>query len=333
MAAPTTEFGPPEDTRSEENTLPEIEDATLFRHKKRPQWGVAILAWERGKQRAYQFEDGRLRKFKEGYYSLMEPAENLERPREVVVAGLQDAIKAKIGKTDHKALTPVCSFEAQVELFTELFPEGFQDPEWINEHRSKPSGRTLKRYRDPVVAQARETLSRKECEDLLVQERHEDLTLAVQEILASTNLLPISAVKVLKALESEENREFAESVTALLHGEGDFDGRFKEHLEVLRKIYGKRPSWRIATALPALVYPEKQVCVRRSVFLRQAASISPNARYTKRASASAYRNFRRVAFAVRKRLQAAGHEPRDLLDIHDFIWLTLRNAALEHVKN
>ena len=33
----------------------------LVRHGKRDEWGLAVMAWERGKRRAYQFEDGKLR--------------------------------------------------------------------------------------------------------------------------------------------------------------------------------------------------------------------------------------------------------------------------------
>jgi nicotinamidase-related amidase len=47
-------------------------DAPLFRHVKRPEWGVGMLVWERDTARAYQFEDGRLRKIREGYYALLE---------------------------------------------------------------------------------------------------------------------------------------------------------------------------------------------------------------------------------------------------------------------
>jgi hypothetical protein len=293
---------------------------------------VAVLAWEKDKRRAYQFEDGKLRKFKKGYYSLLEPAKKVERPRETVVSSLQNAVRAKEGASDRKSLTPVCSFRDQVRLFERLFPEGFRSSSWIEEHRGGDGGRRLKRHRDPAIEEAREALGRGECNDLLEEGRHKDLSRAVYGILAGTSLVPLSAAKVLKEMKGDESQELAVAVSTLLHGEGDFDVRFGEYLRVLGKVYGHQPSWRVATALPALIYPEKQVCVRRSVFLRQAASISPDALYSKRVRVRAYKNFRRVAFAVRKRLQAEGHEPRDLLDIHDFSWLTLRNAALEHLK-
>lgn len=303
----------------------------LYRHTKRPEWGVAILAWEKDDRRGYQFEDGRLRTFKEGYYSLMRPAEDMERTPETVMASLENAIQTHKGKDEPAALEPVASFKAQMDLFLELYPKGFQDEKWIAEHREDADGRNLKRHRDPDIRAAQDALAQDRLATLLAEDDHQTVTDSVAEILAGSSLVPLQHVKVLKGLDEAESRTFAQSVADLLHGEGDYDPRFRAHLEVLTELFAGRPSWRIATALPALYYPEEQVCVRRSAFNRQAASIAPRGRYSRKARGGAYRNYRRVAFAVRKRLQASGHEPRDLLDIHDFVWATLRNAALDHL--
>ena len=328
MAAPTARL--PDQRKNVTDEMLD-HDGDLYRHKKRPEWGVAILAWEKGEKRAYQFEDGRLRKFQKGYYSLMEPAGKVERPRDAVVNGLEEAIEANKGREQPEALEPVASFRAQVELFEELYPEGFQDENWIADHRGDGPGRDLKRHRDPVAQEAQAKLTQERCDELIAQGRHGDLVDTVVAILGSTNLVALKHVKVLRRMDEEERVAFAEAVRGVLHGEGDWGEHFKKWVEVLTEIYGDGPSWRIATALPALVHPDEQVCVRRSAFVRQAASIAPLARYTKRAQYRSYKNFRRVAFAVRKRLQAEGHEPRDLLDVYDFVWATLRNAALEHL--
>jgi hypothetical protein len=320
------------DQRKNVTTAQLDHESGLYRHKKRPEWGVAILAWEKDDRRAYQFEDGRLRKFRKGYYSLLESVDELERRSpETVAKSLEHAIETNRGKEAPKVLEPVASFKAQIELFLELYPKGFQDAKWISDHRDEPSGRTLKRHRDPAVREIQEALAADRCATLLAEDAHTDLAEAAVEILAGTSLVALKHVKVLQRLDEPEARKLAESIADLFHGEGDYDPRYKQHLEVLTELYGGRPSWRLATALPALMFPQEQVCVRRSAFMRQAAVVAPKARYSRLARASSYRNFRRGAFAVRKRLQAAGHEPRDLLDVHDFIWATLRNAALDHL--
>lgn len=304
----------------------------LYRHVKRPEWGVAILAWEKENRRAYQFEDGRLRKFKKGYYSLMEPVDEVPGSKKAVVDGLEDAIEVSRGEDPPQALEPVAPFEAQVNLFLEKYPRGFNDEEWISDHRGRSSGRALKRHREPAMGETQELLSKENCERLIGQDRQGELMDAILGILGGTDLVALKHVKVLKKLDEGERREFAETIADLLHGEDPFSHRFKRYVEMMTKVYDGAPSWRIATALPALMYPHKHVCVRRSAFKRQAASIAPTARYSKRTKLRPYKNYQRVAYAVRKRLEAAGQEPRDLLDVHDFVWATLRNASLDDLK-
>lgn len=306
--------------------------STLYKHTKRPQWGVAILAWEKEDVRAYQFEDGRLRKFKEGYYNLMQEVDEVRGNEENLINDLQDAVVAKGGRAEKREpLKPVATFEEQVALFEEMYPKGFNDEQWIEDHRGTEGGRDLKRHRDPIVKAVSENLSLELCQEMIDDDRHGDLVEAALEILASTDLVSLKHVRMFKGLDPEENKKLAEGIFAVLHGEGDFRSRMHTYLEAMAEILGSRPSWRIATALPALAFPTDQVCVRRSAFKRQAGTIAPRSKYSRFARAKAYENYRRVAVAVRKRLEGAGHEPRDLLDVHDFIWATLRNAALDHL--
>jgi len=290
-----------------------------------------VLAWERETHRGYQFEDGRLRKIRKGYYKLLEPVDELEAPEAVVRKNLERAIQATGGEATRKIKKKVAPFEDQLALFLQLYPKGFQDPEWIADHRGDPDGTALKRHRDPSLQDAQEALSAERCADLIAEGQHDALAESIMDVLAGTNLLPISHVKSLRRLDDEERKVYAESVADLLHGERHFDERFRDYLSTLNSLLGGQPSWRIATALPALLHPHEHVSVRRSAFARQAGSIAPTARYTRRAQVGAYKNYRRVAIGVQKRLTEAGHEPRDFLDVHDFIWDTLRTSALDHL--
>jgi hypothetical protein len=48
---------------------------TLFRHARRPEWGLAILESETTTHRRFQFQDGQLRTFRRGFYELLEPVD------------------------------------------------------------------------------------------------------------------------------------------------------------------------------------------------------------------------------------------------------------------
>jgi hypothetical protein len=311
---------------------PEDLPEQLYRHSQRPEWGMALLAWERNGRRAYQFEDGKLRKIQEGYYDLLDPVDPQEGPITAVRTNLQAAITALKGGAEHKVYKAVCTFEQQIGLFTKLYPKGFKDPKWIDDKRGTTEGNSLKRHRVPSMAAAQEALDPVRAGSLIDEGQQGELTESILAVLADTNLVPLSHVKTLRRLDEEEASEYAEVVFALVHGEGSFDDRFNTYLDMLSRFLGGRPSWRIGTSLIALVHPQEHVAVRRSAFIRQAGSIAPTGVYTRKPKVASYRSFRRVALGAKSRLEGAGHEPADLLDVHDFIWTTLRKSALEHLK-
>jgi hypothetical protein len=327
----TPPLSEPETLATNSEADPTSLDRVLVRHSKRPEWGLAILAKEKKTRRAYQFEDGQIREFKEGYYGLLEPVEEVEGAEELIIQRLEEAIGADEGKPAPQAQKAVAPFEAQVKLFESLYPEGFKDATWIEEYR-RGRGRALKRHREPVIEKVREVLDREPVEAMIEGGRHGDLAKATLDILASTNLIPVTRVRELQGLDEDGVRAYAESVHFLLNGTDAFTVRFRRHLGALRGLLGTRPSWGLATVLPALKWPDEQVCVRHTAFLKQAGSIAPTGRYSSRARLRSYKNFRRVARTVRERLVELGHEPRDLLDVHDFIWATLRKSAVEKLQ-
>lgn len=304
----------------------------LFRHVKRPEWGVAILAWETGKRRAYQFDDGKLRRIRRGYYSFMQPVENLHGSEKSVVADLREAISLNKGAR-RKVLEPVATFAQQLEIFEALHPNGFKGEDWIEAHRRSSSGRQLKRHRDPVAQFVQERLAKSCCDQLLADGRHDEIVSVTLDAFGQTSLVPVKSVRALKRLDADERVDFAEAIRNLLHGPDEFGRRFALYVRFIRRVLGVRPSWQLATALPALMYPQEHVCVRRTAFIRQAADVAPAALYTRKPRRRSYENYRAVALTVRERLEAAGHEPRDLLDVRDFVWATLRNAALANLPD
>ena len=315
-------------TRDEAPPIPD----QLYRHTKRPEWGLAVLVKQREGRRAFQFEDGTLRLIKKGYYNLIEPVDGPE-DAEAVHSSLVQAVadrKENPNPTKHTVARAVCSFAAQVSLFQKIYPDGFKDAKWIADHRGESDGSRLKRHREPTLKLARESLGRDQCLSLIEAGRHDELVEAEEKLLAGTNLVPISHVKALQELTGDKRREYAEVLAQLIGHEGPYEAHYRAYLGTLKRLLGITPPWRIATAVLALTHPQDHVCVRRSTFERQAGSIAPSASYTPKPKLMAYQNYRRVAMEVRKRLIAAGHEPRDLLDVHDFVWITLRKSAVDH---
>ena len=185
----------------------EPSDKTLYRHTKRPGWGVAIIARQRKDRRTYQFSDGQLRVIKEPFYALLEPVEEVAGSAETLRSDLARAARSNQASTSPSIGKPVCTFEEQLELFHGLYPDGFSDPQWIHHHRSSADGNTYKRHRNPVVAAMSETLAEERCRDLIEAERSGELIPPVAQILTTTTLVPIKHARALARLDEGDRAQ------------------------------------------------------------------------------------------------------------------------------
>ncbi len=300
--------------------------AGLYRHTRRTEWGVAILAWEEGGKRAYQFDDGKLRIFKEGYYSLMEPVARDEAA--VVRADLEEAIQVNVRHRARAPLTAEMTFDEQVAIFVATYPEGFRDTVWVDEVRGSGGTSRRKKHRDPVMADARTVLAEPTLRAQAEAGEYGAICTAVSGLLAATDLVAVSHAKAIAKVPEEHREPLANALIELLHGEGEAGLGFKAWVTALANALGAKPSWQIGTAPGALAHPSLHVCVRPSTFKRQAALFAPDRLYSNAPRRRAYANYLHVAETTRDELEKAGLQPRDLMDVHDFIWTTLRPAAL-----
>lgn len=300
----------------------------LYRHRRRPEWGVALLAWEGPDKRAYQFDDGRLRIMKKGFYELMEVAEAKEGVGERMVSDLEANLEAR----KKPPLEKVYSFGDQLRIFKKLFPKGFDGEKWQKRRRGV-GNKQLKRHRNAAIEIAQEKLKEKDLRKLVDDGKEEVVLERAIEVLECTDLVRIKKVRELEKFDDKRKKEAGKALFELLYGDGRYGLRFRAWLDSLRKGLPKEPSWRLATTLPALVHPEEQICVRPSTFKRQAAAFAPGKSYSKRPRRGSYKNFLRVAERTAKRLESEGYEPQDMLDVHDFIWVTLRPSAAKHLDS
>jgi hypothetical protein len=86
-------------------------------------------------------------------------------------------------------------------------------------------------------------------------------------------------------------------------------------------------TWQLATAVPALVHPNEHFCVAPNVLTYQARWLAPTLKLSKTPGGQLYVRLLAMASMLIDELNGMGIEPRDLLDVHDFVALTLRPAA------
>jgi hypothetical protein len=311
----------------------------LYAHSKRPSWGLAILAWEGREKRRYQFQDGQLRTFKKGYYDLLEPVDEPYDSARDIVRDLKSMLRIerlqRAPEPTPKSVKRIVSFDDQILIFESFYPKAFEDEKWIAEVRGDPDRKRLKRHRQPASDEAKELLNEEVVSELLEKEDYEGIWERAKQVLASTNLTTSKDTSALRNVPEENREAFAKALADLLWGEGPYEARFTRWVAVLSKTPGERVTWPLATAIPALVQPERHVAIKPSVFRAQAQWMAPSLPYDSTPTADLYGRLHKMASEVSRRLEKEGRTPRDFLDVYDFIWTTLRpkgRKKLEELK-
>ncbi len=293
--------------------------AKLWRHDKRPSWGLAVIMWERNGKRAYQFEDGEVRVIKEGFYNLLSPA---TAPGDGTGRSVVRMARRRAGGDD--ATLP--TVRHQMEYMRSQYPEGFDDPAWFKQHRGE--GRRLKRHRDPALADAARAWSMAALNAYLEAGDWRGIVDSAVEVLKGTDLVTAAHVKKLAGANATE--ALARSFVTLIH-DHDAPRAIERFRDAVKAAGGPANSWNLMTAPRALANVDGDVCVRPSVMKIQARILIPGFSPSATPNAKEYAEYLRAARALRDELEAGGLEPRDMLDVYDFIWLTLRPAVRDEV--
>jgi hypothetical protein len=310
----------------------------LVRHKKCPKWGRGALIWTKPTKRAYQFEDGRLRVFKRGFFDLLEPVEIGNKASDQLTDRLQERGEARAAVREarreaRKQAPPVdaaVNMKRQIDYFLEHFPDGFTGDAWRDKHRGG-DGRRLKRHREPVVEDIRELLSETRLADSVENGEAAQVQQAILDILENTDLVPPGQRRHFKA--AKVDGAWLEALHDLLHGDAADDVRFERWVVQLRRVNDDACTWPLATFPAALLRPDTEPLIRRTVLRRQLARVRPTLPLPKDPGAPILNQLRDLFDWMHAQLAEAGAAPNDHLDIYDFMRLTLRKKALEAIED
>ena len=297
-------------------------DLPLFNHTARKDWGVAVLVREEGGKRAYVFEDGEERTMASGYHQLMRRVEspNVDQrafyERQRAVLARREKASASSSPSDGR------SFLDQLETLHETYPAGLSDPKWLQTMRGEGVADRVPRHRDALVREAQEKLSPAAVEALIKSQSFAQVWDAVLSVLSHTDLVPAAQLKKPKGLKDEGMRGLALAVRELLHGKAPHDQRFDAFLAAFAAAYGEAARWEIATAPLAVYSPGDSVTIHPAAFKAQVKVMGGRGSAPARATSAAYTRFLSVARLVSNKLKEQNQEPRDMLDVYDFIKLT-----------
>jgi hypothetical protein len=305
------------------------QNTILYKHVKRPNWGLAILAWTKNDKRGYQFEDGKLRVFKAGFFNFFEEVDPPADRSQGALVRLNRALgRNEALRKRSSGDTILISLNEQIAYYKEKYPDGFLGKSWKKTMRGLDSNKIFKRHRDPAIKMARKKLSKDILDSLITKQEYDQVIRNLIEVLNPTDLVTATKLRPLREAPSSHKQTIALTLRALLYDSTDpFTERFNSFVASIGK-----PSWELATAPLALVSPKEHVCVRPSVFKKQAIWMAPRLEHPRVPTVKAYQRYLEMTKAIATQLKESGMPIGDFLDVHDFIYETLRPTAEKDLK-
>jgi hypothetical protein len=212
----------------------------------------------------------------------------------------------------------------QLVLFLAEYPGGFTGDTWQDAHRGQhiEGARRLKRHRDLAIAEAREQLAHERISEFTSAGNHTGIRDALVEVLAATDLVPGAQINALR--ETRPTRELSLAVQEITRDPEN--ATFGKLQTALVTAQGPANSWQILTAPLSLLAPHKHICVRPNALLTQGKIVM--LRFTApKITEAGYQRYLEVVRFVQDELSELGHPPGDMLDLHDFMAITLRPGA------
>lgn len=304
------------------------EHDSLFQHAVRPDWGIALLVWERDGKRALQFQDGELRVFKTECSELVpvtEASAETTAPVEKIRADLARVVKRR--RAAKRLNTKPISLADQLAYFSAKFPDHFQGLAWAKQYRGVGARPSRKRHRHPALESAAELFVPHRLLADLETGALPAIT-RIRELLLSTDLVPKSAVVELERVDAGGAHAILAALLGLMAEAADVKTSFDAWVTALSIALRRKPTWELATTIPALALPQRFIPVKRPAFIREAAWLAPQLVVDPVPSGRVYRGLLEMCEVLAVELVEAGLRPRDNFDLYDFIQLTLSPAAV-----
>jgi hypothetical protein len=303
----------------------------VYRNEAQEDWGLGLVVEDRPDRMVMVFEHAGRRVFLKASSKSLVPiavdAETLAR-LQAKAHGRQTTrgntkTKGKAAPRKRRA-GRFATFEEQLAFFEKLFTGGFQGERFMVEERgaSGVKGKAVG-YKTAAIAMAQEELSPARFHGTSVAELFE----SAKRVLSATNIVfPIEGPIPFGAIVESDRPAVMKELEHLLHGAGDLGPRRERFATAVnlkdKGGQGKRVTWPLATVFPALYDPDQHVCVKPRYFAEEAATLDLAAEASQPVTSAGYQQFLAVAKETQKRLLAAGHHPKDLMDVYSFIWRT-----------
>lgn len=214
---------------------------------------------------------------------------------------VMDAVRAELGRRH---------LPGMIQRFKERYPKGFYDDKHAADERD---------FKLQACALFTELLSRDHFETLLAASDFDELAKRSARIVAATNFMQGSREKphLINAMRKPLiQRDFFPLLFDLLYGDGSFDQRFQQWTDALEKH--DLAKWTYATYFLFLSDYHEHIFVKPMMLQGSLEHCPFVIHYEPKPSARLYAQIREFAHRLKERL--AELEPRDMIDVHSFMW-------------
>lgn len=309
-------------TEKNMNSAPdETQFPSLFAHSIRTEWGVGILSGETDGKRRYLFENGEERSLARGFYELMRRVESPTPEQQLTYARLQGVLAAR-GSDAAGTKGSAWTLSSQLSRFRASYEDGLSDQSWTSEVRGA-AGKRGSGQRQAILQKAESALSKAALDAAIEGGRYLAAWEALTSVLTGTDLVPAAQLKRAPAA-GEPQKNLAVRLRDLLHGEGGFEQRFDRWVAALNAAFGEPPRWELATAPCGVFHAREHLCVEPTTFRKQLKACGGRAAPGLSPTSSGYASFLSVARLLANQLASHGEVPRDLLDVRDFVVVSLK---------
>ena len=307
-----------------------------MRLESQPAWGPGIVVRDLPLHWEMFFDHGGERKFVKSLATSLVPV--TLSPSDL--AALETKAYARHSKSELRTKTVArsrstpaakarfTSFQDQLAVFDKLFPGGFLGDEFTVKERGTLGAKGKAGYKEAAIALAQEELSLDRFDNADATVLFESAKKVLQ---ATTIVFPMEGHIPFAAMDSDARAAAVTALKDLLHGAGEYGSRLETFAAAInmhdKKGEPKAVSWPLATIFAAYLRPDECVCIKPTAFASQAATFGMSVEKSQPVTAAGYRLFHDVAVKTRDALTAAGHEPRDLMDIYSFCWRTHAEKA------
>ena len=272
------------------------------RHPKMDSWGLGLV-----------LEDSDGAKVRIFFVDVGEKTVMLSHAEPVVVSGpdaespILDNLKIDGAKVSvrYKSLT------ASMQYFLKKFPGGFSGERFRAHERD---------HKEEISGDVQVGLDRTAMRAMLDAGEYRDIcgrALKLTGVRANAMIFKNEKMAMRDGLKSEESeKKFAESLFDVLHGEGDFDGRFDRYAACLEDIGACK--WTVATYFLFFMYPDRHMFVKPTITQNAAEVCAYEINYRPEVNAKTYRSI--VDFSSHLKDSISELEPRDMIDVQSFMW-------------